>query len=320
LNHCFSEIVSVDNLLEAWKEFEKGKKNKPDVQEFSLKLMDNILSLNRDLSQGKYRHGGYESFIIHDPKQRHIHKAEVRDRMVHHAIYRILYPIFDESFIHDSYSCRNDKGTHKAVRRLESFYRRVSRNYTHPCFALKCDIKKFFFSVDHEILLGLIEKKIKDTDVLSLIDEIIQSFSKEEGKGIPIGNLTSQLFANIYLHELDMFVKHELKVRYYIRYCDDFVILSDDILYLENVCAEIKKFVEIELKLSFHKDKITIRKLKQGIDFLGYVVLPHHTVLRTKTKKRMLQRVNENNVSSYLGILKHCDGYRLEEKVKDLVV
>lgn len=239
----------------------------------------------------------------------------MRDRIVHHAVYRILYPIFDKCFIYDSYSCRIGKGTHRAVKRLERFSRKVSRNYTGPCFVLKCDIRKFFFSVDHQILFELIKKKVKDEAVLDLVNEIIESFHVDTNKGIPIGNLTSQLFANVYLHELDRFVKYDLRVKYYIRYCDDFVILSDDVVYLRSVCSKISEFLEKELKLSFHEDKITIRKLRQGVDFLGYVVLPYHTVLRTKTKKRMLVRVDEENLSSYLGILKHCDGYKLAENV-----
>ena len=148
LHDCFSEIVSVDNLLEAWKEFEKGKKNKPDVQEFSLKLMDNILSLHSDLSQEKYRHGGYKSFIISDPKQRHIHKACVRDRLLHHAVYRQLYPFFNRTFVADSFSSRKGKGAHRATLRFRRFARKVSENNTKTCWILKGDIRKFFASID----------------------------------------------------------------------------------------------------------------------------------------------------------------------------
>ncbi len=216
---------------------------------------------------------------------------------------------------------------------MEVFTRKVSRNYTHPCFVLQCDVRKFFASVDHEVLKNLISRKIRDEDTMWLIENIIDSFGENRKrsksgqitfdfaspKGMPIGNLTSQLFANIYLHELDRFVKHDLKEQYYIRYCDDFTILSDDKDYLESLSLKIDSFLQQELKLSLHEDKNTIRTLGQGIDFLGYVVLPHHTVLRTKTKRRMLQRVNENNKSSYLGLLKHCDGYELEKKIEEIV-
>ena len=166
----------MENLLLSWKEFRAGKRGKIDVQEFERNLEDNLFCLHSELKSRIYQHSDYTSFYITDPKSRHIHKALVRDRIVHHAIYRILYPIFDPLFMNDSYSCRNKKGTHRGVRRLEVFTRIVSNNYIQPCWALKCDIKKFFASVDHRILFSLIKKKIHDKQVLWLILEIISSF------------------------------------------------------------------------------------------------------------------------------------------------
>ena len=148
----FEKIISVENLLLAWKEFMRGKKNKKDVQEFQLHLMDNILALHQDLKNKTYKHGGYMAFNISDPKPRNIHKATVRDRLLHHAIYRILYPYFDKKFIHDSYSCRINKGTHKAINKFREYGRKVSKNNTKTCFVLKCDIRKFFANIDHKIL------------------------------------------------------------------------------------------------------------------------------------------------------------------------
>ena len=233
-----------------------------------------------------------------------------------------MYPVFDKLFNYDSYSCRLKKGTHKAIDRLERFTRIVSQNHTQPCFALKCDIKKFFASIDHLILSSLIKRKIKDKDTLWLVEEIINSFNsrerereRETRRGLPIGNLTSQIFANIYLDELDQFIKHKLKIKYYLRYCDDFVILDTDRNKLEKIILQIADFLKLNLKLSLHPDKIIIRKLKQGIDFLGYVVLPHYRVLRTKTKRRMLKKINQNNLSSYLGLLKHCNSYKLKNRI-----
>lgn len=179
ITHLYSKIISIDNLLAAWQEFVEGKKEKADVRVFAKYLLQNILSLHDDLINLTYKHAGYQRFNINDPKARVIHKAIVRDRLLHHAIYRVLYPIFDRSFIFDSYSCRLNKGTHKAVDRLEQFARKMSKNYTQPCFALKCDIKKFFDSVDHEILFELIKKKITDENVLRLMWKIISSFSSE---------------------------------------------------------------------------------------------------------------------------------------------
>lgn len=278
--------------------------------------------MHSELKNKTYQHSDYTSFCITDPKSRHIHKACVRDRIVHHAIYRVLYPIFNPIFVDDSYSCRNKKGTHKAVKRLEKFSRIVSKNYTKPCWTLKCDIKKYFSSVNHQVLYDLIKRNLKDKQVLWLISEIISSFHSEiqrererVKRGVPIGNLTSQLFANIYLNELDQFVKHRLKVKFYLRYCDDFVILENDLVELEKLIPEIKYFLYSKLKLELHPNKIIIRKLNQGIDFLGYVVLPHYRVLRTKTKRRMLKKANEGNMQSYLGLIKHCSSYGLRQKL-----
>jgi RNA-directed DNA polymerase len=174
----YEKIISVENLLVAWQEFIVDKKQKADVRIFAQQLLPNILSLHDDLINLAYKHSSYQQFNINDPKARVIHKATVRDRLMHHAVYRILYPMFDQSFIFDSYSCRLDKGTHKAVKRLESFTRKVSRNYNRPCFALKCDVKKFFDSVDHQILMKILEKKITDQKTLWLLREIVSSFSR----------------------------------------------------------------------------------------------------------------------------------------------
>ncbi|MCX6795928.1 MAG: reverse transcriptase/maturase family protein, partial [Candidatus Falkowbacteria bacterium] len=300
-SHIFENIISLENLFIAWKEFKRGKTKKPDVQKFEMFLEDNLFSLHQELKQKTYKHSNYTSFYISDPKLRHIHKAQVRDRVVHHAVYRILYPLFDKSFIYDSYSCRDKKGTHKAVLRLEDFCRKASSNYTETCYCLKCDIKKFFDSIDHEILLHLIKNKVKDVKVIWSLEEIIKSFGKDAEKGLPLGNLTSQLFANIYLDELDKFIKHRLKARFYLRYTDDFIIVHQDENYLKNLITEISEFLKQDLKLTLHPEKILIRKLRQGIDFLGYVALPHYKVLRTKTKRRMFKKLKVKQAQFYSG-------------------
>ena len=172
--------------MAAWQEFIVNKKQKTDVQIFSQNLLENTLTLHSDLTDFTYKHRGYQRFNINDPKARVIHKAMVRDRLLHHAIYRILYPVFDKGFIFDSYSCRLEKGTHRAVKRLEGFTRKVSRNYTRPCFALKCDVKKFFDSVDHKILLRILGKKIADNDTLLLLKEIITSFNRLKSRQLSL--------------------------------------------------------------------------------------------------------------------------------------
>lgn len=272
-----------------------------------------MFQLHHELNNKTYRHGSYTPFYVTDPKLRHIHKAKVRDRLVHHAVFRVLYPVFDKNFIFDSYSCRINKGTHRAVNRLETFARKLSQNNTRTIFVLKCDIRKFFDSVDQGMLLELIKRKV-DGDTVWLVDKIVKSFPK----GLPLGNVTSQLFANIYLNELDQFVKHELKEKYYIRYCDDFVVLGENPEYLLGIADIIDNFLKERLKLLLHPNKIIIRQYRQGIDFLGYVVLPRHRVLRTRTKKRMFRRINYKNEGSYLGILKHCKGYGIKKALDKL--
>ncbi|MDO8517948.1 MAG: reverse transcriptase domain-containing protein [bacterium] len=322
--HTYESIISVENLLEAWKEFLRGKKKKEDIQEFQARLMHNILELHRDLANKTYTHGSYQHFKISDPKPRDIHKAGVRDRLVHHALYRILYPFFDRTFIPDSYSCRIGKGTHKAMNRFRTFARRESHNHTKTCWVLKCDIKKFFASIDHGILLKILEARIADADILWLLREVISSFSSKiieaTPLGLPLGNLTSQLFANVYLNELDQFVKHKLRAEYYIRYADDFVILSRDRKWLEDMLPRISDFLQNELRLTLHPNKVSIETVASGVDFLGWVHFPNHRVLRTTTKKRMFKRtygLEEQHavVQSYLGLLSYGNGKKLQEKI-----
>lgn len=315
LVHSFEDIISVDNLLLAWQEFIKGKRKRKDVQEFGFNLMDNIFSLHSDLSDFTYKHGSYQAFNISDPKPRNIHKASVRDRLLHHAIYRILYPFFDKIFIADSFSCRKNKGTHKALNRFKSFTYKVSQNNTKTCWVLKCDIKKFFANIDHNILLNILDEYIPDKNIIWLLNEIISSFRI----GLPLGNLTSQLLVNIYMNEFDQFVKHKLKAKHYIRYADDFVILSNDKIWLEKQILLIQNFLTENLKLNLHPNKVFIKTLVSGVDFLGWVHFEDHRVLRTVTKRRMMRRIKENpepeTINSYLGLLKHGNTYKIEREI-----
>lgn len=322
--------------MSAWKEFSKGKRSKRDVARFELNLENNIFDLYHRLFSLDWKPDPYEMFLVNDPKLRKIHKASVRDRVLYQAVYRVLYQIFDPIFIFHSYSSCDGKGTHAGVSSFERYVRRVSRNYRKNGYVVKCDIRKFFDSIDHRILFGLIERRVKDEKLLILIWKIIDSFSvnletKDGRKGLPLGNVTSQLFVNIYMNELDQYVKRELKAKRYVRYCDDFVIVSESKLYLEFCVRAIGKFCQERLFLDLHPGKVTFRKIHQGIDFLGYVILPYRRVLRTKTRKRMLKKIeklkilNDNrliseaflksSVQSYLGVLSHCKS----DKIKDLI-
>ncbi|MFA6585850.1 MAG: reverse transcriptase/maturase family protein [Candidatus Paceibacterota bacterium] len=328
--HTYDSIITIEKMLRAWQEFLHDKKDRKDVVLFQAKLMDNIFELYSDLKNKTYKHGNYTAFNISDPKPRIIHKATVSDRLLHHLICQELYNYFDSKFIHDSYSCRKEKGTHKAIYRFEEFIQKVSKNNTKTCYVLKCDIKKFFANIEHKILKKILEKYIQDKDVLWLLNQIIDSFhtnqmSKDSAIaesfdiGLPLGNLTSQLLVNIYMNEFDQFVKRGLKVKYYIRYADDFVVLSEDKEYLKNILEEISEFLKNNLKLKLHPDKVFIKTIASGVDFLGWVHFSKYRVLRTSTKRRMLKNINEDSkletLASYLGMLKHGNTYKLRQKL-----
>ena len=327
LHVTYKQIISLENLMQAWKEFLNGKRLRKDVQEFERNLMEHIIALHKDLSTKIYKHSTYHPFKISDPKPRDIHKANVRDRLLHHALYRTLYPYFDSKFIHDSYSCRINKGTHRTINRFRSMILKVSKNNTKTCWVLKCDIRKFFANIDHAILRSILAKHIQDTNALWLLNEIISSFrtplylniAGNSEKGLPLGNLTSQLLVNVYMNEFDQFVKHKLKVKWYIRYADDFAIISSDKKELENHLFCIRGFLGQTLKLSLHPDKVSVTTLASGIDFLGWVHFPDHRVLRTATKRRMLKRFcaypNNQTFQSYLGLLSHGNARKLEANV-----
>ncbi len=313
----FSKITDAENLFDSWQTFRKGKTKRSDVMAFEFSLERNIFDLRNDLRSKRYRHAPYSSFFIQDPKQRNIHKTRVRDRLVHHAVFRILNPIFETTFIPESFSCRKGKGTHKGVEALKNILLKASKNNTKPCFVLKCDIRQFFHSVDHKILISIIGGRIKDADVMWLIREVVESFPN----GLPIGNLTSQLFANVYLNELDRFVKHKLKVPFYVRYTDDFVLVSDSSEKLLSWLEWIKLFLRERLKLDLHPHKVSLRKYHQGVDFLGYVQFPKFRILRNKTKQRIIKKaakgINEQSLQSYLGVFSHCNAYNLGENLKN---
>ncbi len=281
--------------------------------------MDNIFSLHQDLVYHNYEHNSYKEFKVFDPKLRNIHKASVRDRLLHHAIYRRLYPFFDKKFIYDSYSCRLEKGTHKAVSRFKYFFLKVSKNNTRTCWVLKGDIKRFFDSIDHEILINILKEYISDNNTISLLNTIIGSFQVKEGKGLPLGNLTSQLFSNIYLNKFDQFIKHQIHANFYIRYADDFIILSNNKEWLKEQINLIKDFLLIELKLDINTNKTFIKSIASGVDFLGWINFLDHKVLRRSTKRRMFRKLemgcSDESLNSYLGLIKHGNSNKVKMKI-----
>jgi RNA-directed DNA polymerase len=315
----FDKIFSFESLFESWKEFNRGKKSKDDVALYTLKLIDNLKNLYNKLQEDKYHHDGYHHFKISDPKSRDIHKASVKDRIIHHALYRALYFHFDRTFIHDSYSCRIGKGTHKALIRFKEFSRKVSQNHTKTVWVLKCDIRKCFASIDQQILKNILTRHVECRRTFKVIDEVIDSFSKETKVGIPLGNLTSQLFVNVYLNSIDHFVKRILKIKHYIRYADDMVFFSREKSELELLIPPLENFLHKNLKLALHPKKVEIKTIASGVDFLGYVFFPNHVVLRTSTKKRMLKRITKFNFPSYASLLCYCNGKKIENSILHLV-
>ena len=295
--NLFNRICTFDNLHQAYLGARKCKRYRQEILQFSWNLEENLLQIQDELKNQTYKHGQYIKFIIQDSKKREIKAAPFRDRVMHHALCNIIEPIFDHGFIYDSYACRKNKGTHRAIKRLEKFLRSVAErerervDSRQQIYVLKCDISRYFASIDHKILLLIIKKKITDSKTLWLIKEIINSsFEQKPGRGIPIGNLTSQLFANIYLNALDQFVKHTLREKYYIRYMDDFLILDYNKKKLHLLKNQINQFLREKLKLEFHPQKANIFPANLGIDFLGYRIFGTHRLLRKSTVKRFVKR------------------------------
>lgn len=287
--NLFNKVCNYKTLYGAYLKARRGKNNLPEVIRFNYNLEEELSKIQEELQNQTYRTGKYRHFVIFEPKERKISALPFRDRIVHHAIHSVIEPIFEKKFIYDSYACRKAKGTHAGANKLQKFIRKVNNNY----YILKCDVSKYFSSVNHEVLKKVIRKKIVDKKLLWLLDNIIDSAEK----GIPIGNLTSQLFANIYLNELDEFIKYELRIKYYVRYMDDFVILYESKQYLHKLKEDIRLFF-VSIKLTLHPKKANIFPVTLGIDFLGYRIFDNHRLIRKSTVKRFLTTV-QRKIKNY---------------------
>ena len=313
-NKLYNKLCSYENLLLAFKKARKNKTKKDYVIEFEKNLEINLKILQFELVNEIYSPRKLKLFIIRDPKTRKICKSDFVDRIVHHAIVNILEPIYEKIFIYDSYASRKNKGQHKALARLQNFIRIVSLNgkklkgikdNNYVCgYCLKADIKKYFDNVDHEILIDIVSEIIKDENVIWLIKQILNNNLNEiKDKSMPLGNYTSQFFANVYLNKLDYYIKHNLKVKYYIRYVDDFVILHNQKETLECYKEEINNFLKNNLKLGLHKDKSKIIPLHKGVKFLGFRNFYYYRLLNksniNKFKRNLLLRqMKENDYSN----------------------
>jgi len=288
--NLYPKLFSYKNLELAFRKASKRKTKKPYVQKFRENLEENLSELKKELENETYKPSKLTKFIIRDPKTRVIRKSVFKDRIVHHAIVNILEPIYEPRFIPDTFANRLDKGTIPAIKRLDKFKRRVSKNghlvsnsvdeNMIKGYIFKADVKKFFDSVNQDKLIGILRRKIKDEKVIWLIIKILKNFD-DKISGMPLGNMTSQFFANIYLNDLDQFVKRNLKMKYYLRYVDDFLILHKDKKILIVCRRKIELYLK-NLKLELHPDKTKIYPLYQGIDFLGFKIFYHYKIVRKR--------------------------------------
>lgn len=318
-NNLFDKIVSLDNLYLADKKARRNKSHRKDIIEFDKNKDELLLQLQKQLIEGKYVTSEYHTFIIKEPKERIIFKLPYYpDRIVHHAIMNILEPIWCSIFINNTYSCIKKRGIHKALKDV----RLALKDKQNTIYCLKLDIRKFYLSIDHDILKQIIIKKIKDTKLLDLLDGIIDSV-----EGVPIGNYLSQFFANLYLTYFDHWIKEVKHIKYYFRYADDIVILHGDKDYLRNLLQEIKDYIST-LKLQV-KDNYQIFKVEdRSISFVGYKIYHDHSLIRKNIKQKMCRKAAKLNklkyitmleykqqTCSHIGWMKHCNGINLLKKI-----
>jgi retron-type reverse transcriptase len=325
-NNLYERIYSFDNLHQAYLKARKNKRYKNDVLEFTSNLEENLITIQNELIYEAYTPSRYNEFLVTDPKERLILALPFRDRVVHQAICSVIEPLFEKTFIKDSYACRKNKGTLAGVKRMEYFLKQNIKD-SKEVFCLKMDIQKYFYSIDHETVKRFLRRKIRCKRTLKLLNIIIDS---TDNPGIPVGNLTSQLFANIYMNYLDHFIKETLRIKYYVRYMDDMVILYKDKKQLWRWLSEIRNFIEKELKLVLNK-KTSIFSIKRGIDFLGYRQFPGVRILRKRVMVKNLKKFRKFNkagaspdkvnksLASLQGLCKHCSSGKFMGKIGSII-
>lgn len=324
-NKAYSKIISLENLILAWKKARKGKTKKDYVIKFEEELFFNLLALHYELKYKSYKPKELITFVLRDPKTRVISKSDFRDRIIHHAVCNIIGPVFEKVFIGDSCANRIGKGNLFGLKRLEEFTRKVSKNGLVAKnmfgdnnyivgYCLKADIKHYFDEVNHEILVNIISKKFWDKDVIWLVRQILDNTANScsDRKGMPLGNLTSQFFANVYLNELDYFVKHTLRAKYYIRYVDDFVILHNSREELEIWKNQIDSFLREKLSIELHPQKSRIIPLSRGVDFVGFKNFYYYSLVRKRNVRKMQKKIDEmkNNEITYWGLMESYQGWQ----------
>ena len=322
-------IYDLRNLLLAWRKARKHKTEKDYVIEFEKNLEINLIKLHKELKNLNYKPNKLKTFILRDPKTRKISKSDFRDRVVHHALYNVIELIFDKTFIYDSCANRKGKGNLFALKRFYFFMRKISRNGSVLAndfknsnfvkgYCLKADIKHYFQEVSHKVLIKIIKRKINDEKLIWLIKKILKNnvLGNEKGKGMPLGNLTSQFFANVYLNELDYFIKHKLKAKYYVRYVDDFVLLHNSKQKLEFWKEQIDNFLKKELKIELHQEKSRIIPLLRGVDFVGFKNFYYFKLLRKRNIKKILLKIEQykNRDMTYTKLTESFQGWQAYAK------
>ncbi len=308
--NLYSKIYEISNLQLADKKARKGKKDQIGIQKYDRNDEDNLINLYHILKNKEYKTSEYTVFKLFDGKEREIYRLPYYpDRITHHALMNILEPIFVSCFTKDTYSCIKKRGIHAAANAVKM----ALNDLQGTKYCLKLDIKKFYPSINHDILKQLLHKKIKDKDLLWLLDDIIDS-----SEGVPIGNYLSQYFANFYLSYFDHWIKETKQVKYYFRYCDDIVILSDNTEYLHNLLNDIREYLDKELKLSIKSNYQIFKIGNRSIDFVGYCFRHTHILLRKSIKKRFIKMIkyndNEKSRASYYGWLLWCNSINLRNK------
>ena len=320
--NLYSKIYGMDNLRLAYYRARKGKNWQNTIKNFDKDVEDNLLKIQKSLINKTFKTSGYKIKRITEPKERLIYVLPFNpDRIVQHALMNIIEPIWEGLFIYNSYACRVGKGIHAGSRKTMEYIRKNR-------YCLKCDISKFYPSMKHDILFNIIKRKIKCKDTLWLLHNIVYSIG--EGQNVPIGNYTSQWFGNLYMNELDQYIKHECKIKHYIRYCDDFILFHDDKKYLKEIAKKIKIFLKDKLDLIF--SKCDISPVSQGVDFLGYRHFKKYILLRKNTMKRVKKRLSRlpgmlkkkyitreqyiSSLASTMGWLKWANTYNLTLKLQ----
>ncbi len=331
IKNCFDKNLTFDKLLQAHKRARLHKTYKREVIRFELDLENNIYNLLNNIKSGRYRLGKYYEFKIYEPKERIINALPYVDRIVHQwYVEEFIKPYIVPKFINTTFACLKDKGTHKAVEEVQRQIRKYHRKYD-SFWILKCDISKFFYSIDPDVLYEIMKKYIADKKLLKFTHLLIfDNRPNPDGVGIPIGNYTSQFFANIYLNELDQYVKRVLKVECYTRYMDDFIILAKT----KKECIELKKKVETFLNDVLHlslNNKSRYYPYSMGVNFCGYRIFTTHRLLRLNSKKKIKKNVKKWNklyeknkldipqalssLTSWVGHASHCNSYKLQQKI-----